>query len=59
MKQRCNKCGNRLLELWNEGKTIVWIACSHCDRDELNEMKRRKMEDDVDKVRVANRRNNE
>ena len=50
MKGRCNKCGGQLLELWDKGKTAIWIACAVCDKPELDEMKRLKMEDDIDKV---------
>jgi len=50
MKKRCDKCGGQLLELWDREKTAVWIACAVCDKPELDDMKRRKMADDVDKI---------
>lgn len=51
MKQyRCDKCSSQLLELWNKGKTSVWLACPSCDRVELNTMRQRKLNADVDKA---------
>ena len=54
MKQRCKKCGGVLFYLWGEGKRSIWIACAICDKPELDEMKKRKLEDDIDKIREVN-----
>jgi len=46
----CPHCGGKLLELWDKDKRSIWIACPICDKPELDEMKRLKLEDDIDKV---------